>query len=79
MPSLSIDTIIVNSRPIKVDLLKRYAAEDSEPVQIDWRELNDLGINIIHAPLIKTVGGVVRHDEAMVGRMLMSLTMEKKV
>ncbi|BBN98269.1 gluconeogenesis factor YvcK family protein [Sporolactobacillus terrae] len=79
VPSLFIDTIIVNSRPIKVDLLKRYAVEESEPVQIDWKELNDLGIDIIHAPLIKTAGGVVRHDEAMVGRMLMSLATEKKV
>ncbi|MCQ2009197.1 YvcK family protein [Sporolactobacillus sp. STSJ-5] len=74
-----IDTIIVNSRPIKVDLLKRYAAEESEPVQIDWEQLNDLGIDVIHAPLIKTAGGVVRHDEEVVGRMLMSLFTEKKV
>ncbi|EST11582.1 gluconeogenesis factor YvcK family protein [Sporolactobacillus laevolacticus] len=74
-----IDTIIVNSQPIKLDLLKRYAAEESEPVPIDWKQLNDLGIDVIHAPLIKTAGGVVRHDEAVVGRMLMSLFTEKKV
>jgi uncharacterized cofD-like protein len=74
-----IDTIIVNSQPIKLDLLKRYAAEESEPVRIDWEELNDLGIDVIHAPLIKTIGGMVRHDEAVVGRMLMSLFTQKKV
>lgn len=74
-----IDTIIVNSQPIKLDLLKRYAAEKSEPVRIDWEQLNDLGVDVIHAPLIKTTGGMVRHDEAVVGRMLMSLFTQKKV
>ncbi|MET1248313.1 YvcK family protein [Sporolactobacillus sp. STCC-11] len=74
-----IDTIVVNSQPIKRDLLKRYAAEESEPVRIDWERLNDLGVDVIHGPLIKTTRGMVRHDEAVVGRMLLSLFTQKKV
>ncbi|MCL1632256.1 YvcK family protein [Sporolactobacillus sp. CPB3-1] len=74
-----IDTIVVNSQPIKVDLLKRYAAEDSEPVRIDWQALNQLNIDVVHTPLIKTLGGVVRHDEDIVGKTLVSLLTKKKV
>lgn len=74
-----IDTIIVNNQPIAPDILRRYAAEDAEPVSVDRKRLEAQGIDVISAPLIKMAGGVIRHNEAAVAYLLMSLFSEKKV
>ncbi|MDD9148095.1 MULTISPECIES: gluconeogenesis factor YvcK family protein [unclassified Sporolactobacillus] len=74
-----IDTIIVNNKPIAPDILKRYAAEDAEPVSVDREKLEAEGINVISAPLIKTAEGVIRHNEAAIASLLMTLFSEKKV
>lgn len=74
-----IDTIIVNNKPIAPDILKRYAAEGAEPVSVDREKLEAEGINVISAPLIKTAEGVIRHNEAAIASLLMTLFSEKKV
>ncbi|GGL54253.1 gluconeogenesis factor YvcK family protein [Sporolactobacillus putidus] len=74
-----IDTIIVNNKPIAPDILKRYAIEEAEPVSVDREKLEAQGIDVISAPLIKTAGGVIRHNEAAIASLLMTLFSEKKV
>ncbi|RYL95779.1 YvcK family protein [Sporolactobacillus sp. THM7-4] len=74
-----LDAILVNDQPISADILKRYAAEEAEPVPVDREMLCSQGLNVISTPLIKTTGGVIRHNEAAVGRVLMSQLSENKV
>ncbi|RYM05931.1 YvcK family protein [Sporolactobacillus sp. THM7-7] len=73
-----VDTILANSRPIEPEILERYAREEAEPVSVDRDRLSRQGLNVISTPLIKVAGGVIRHDEAAVGRLLMSLLEDKK-
>lgn len=68
-----LDTILINNRPIESDILERYRKEEAEQVRVDTDALSTLGLRTIAAPLIRITGGVVRHDEAAIGRMLMSL------
>ncbi|MCI1858780.1 MAG: YvcK family protein [Sporolactobacillus sp.] len=74
-----IDTVLANNRPIPPDILKRYAAEEAEPVTIDREKLEAGGIDVIAAPLIHMRSGVIRHDESAVADLLMKLIDGKKV
>ncbi|RYL93629.1 YvcK family protein [Sporolactobacillus sp. THM19-2] len=68
-----LDTIIVNNQPIAPDILKRYAAEKAEPVSVDRDKLEAEGLRVISAPVIRTTGGVIRHNEAAIAQLLMTL------
>lgn len=68
-----LDDIIVNDKPIAEDILDRYADEGAKPVVCDREKLEAYGLNVISTALIKDDRGVIRHDELVVGRLLMSL------
>lgn len=73
-----IDTIIVNNQPIAPEILKRYAAEHAEPVSVDREKLENMGLTVVSDPLIRTAGGMIRHNETAVARLLMDVLAEKK-
>ncbi|MFX3616753.1 MAG: uridine diphosphate-N-acetylglucosamine-binding protein YvcK [Sporolactobacillus sp.] len=72
VPGLCIDMIFVNNQPIASAILQRYAAEKAEPVSVDREKLERQGIEVVSAPLIRTSGGVIRHNEAAIAQLLMT-------
>lgn len=73
VPNLFIDAIIANNQPIAPMVLKRYADEAAEPVSVDREIMESAGIQVISAPLVRMAGGVIRHNEAAIARLLMTL------
>lgn len=73
VPNLFIDAIIANNQPIAPTVLKRYADEAAEPVSVDREIMESAGIQVISAPLVRMAGGVIRHNEAAIARLLMTL------
>ena len=53
--------VIVNTEPIRKSVLKRYAAEEATPVENDVERMEELGIQVVGAPLIADKK-FVRHD-----------------
>ena len=66
------DHIILNQRPLSSALLKRYAAERAEPVQLDLDAVRELGVKPLCADLL-IEDHVARHDSRRLAQLLLSL------
>lgn len=56
-----LDHVIINTEPIRKVVLKRYAAGEAAPVENDVDRLEELGIQVVGAPLVADKK-LVRHD-----------------
>ncbi len=61
---------LANSLPIPAALAEKYAAEGSEPVRVDEELAAKQGVEILHAPVAKIKGDLVRHDPEALAREL---------
>ncbi|WP_373284389.1 gluconeogenesis factor YvcK family protein [Pullulanibacillus pueri] len=73
IPLSSIDSVIVNKRPVPKKVLKRYALEGAEPVVYDKKRLEDFGLKVISDDIIKYDDDVIRHNEHIVADWIMKL------
>jgi uncharacterized cofD-like protein len=66
------DHVVLNTRPLSRTLLKRYAAERAQPVQLDLDAVRALGVKPLGADLLLE-DHVARHDSRRLARLLLSL------
>ncbi|WP_102273854.1 gluconeogenesis factor YvcK family protein [Cytobacillus massiliigabonensis] len=71
------NTILVNSEDIPVDIQERYSEEMSKPVIFDTERLQELGLEVIPGEIVCEKAGVIRHDTKVVAEMLYSLLMDE--
>ena len=63
-------TCLANNMPIPEALAAKYAAEGSEPVRLDEGNVAKQGVELLHAPVAKIKGDLVRHDPEALAREL---------
>ncbi|MBM7644989.1 putative cofD-like protein [Scopulibacillus daqui] len=68
-----LDYVLVNNKTIPTRILERYATEGAAPVIYDQKELESLGFKIISDRIIKYDRSVIRHNEKVLTKWLMSL------
>ena len=68
---------LVNSKSVPQDILDRYIEDGAAPVQEDEELLCDLGVEIIHAPIVEVSGNWVRHDSDKLTREILRVFYEK--
>ena len=68
---------LVNSMSVPQDILDRYIDDGAEPVREDEESLGDLGVEIIHTPIIEISGNWVRHDSGKLAREIMRVFYDK--
>ncbi|MFC7393883.1 gluconeogenesis factor YvcK family protein [Scopulibacillus cellulosilyticus] len=68
-----LDYVLVNNKTIPERILERYATEGAAPVIYDQKELESLGFNLISDRIIKYDRSVIRHNEKVLTKWLMSL------
>lgn len=68
-----VDTVVLNTAPIPETLQRRYARARVRPVEHDLPRLQQLGLSIIHADLLKHDGYKVRHDSDAVAQVAIEL------
>ena len=61
---------LANNMPIPAALAEKYAAEGSEPVRLDEENVTKQGVELLHAPVAKIKGDLVRHDPEALAREL---------
>ncbi len=66
------DRVILNSQPLSDRMLKRYAAERAQPVELDLDAVRKLGVKPISAKLL-IEDHVARHDSRRLTKLLLSL------
>ena len=61
-----IDVCVVNNKPIRGQVLRRYAAQAAQPVENDVQELVALGLDVVEADLLRMTpirgNAPIRHD-----------------
>lgn len=73
-----IDAVLVNSKNIDSDILKRYKKlESSEPVKIDKKETMTLGVEVISEELIIIQDEMIRHDSVKTAFTIFSYLLRK--
>ncbi len=71
------DAIIVNTSKIDEQIKSRYKKlEKAEPVIVDEKELNKLGLEIIKDDIITVINDMVRHDSLKTGYLIFSYLMK---
>lgn len=71
-PQVPIDDVLLNTAPIRGELIERYAAEGAVPVHAEVEPLKALGCRPVERDLLG-VGPKVRHDPHKVARALLEL------
>jgi len=68
---------LVNSKAVSQDVLNRYIEDGAEPVREDEEFLCDLGVELIHAPIVEIRGNLIRHDSDKLAREILRVFYEK--
>lgn len=74
-----VDYVIANKQGIPKDIKDKYLEDNSELVELDVKELNFLGVEVIEAPLVKIEKKYVKHDSEYLAEILIHTIMEKKL
>ena len=67
-----IDTVLANDGPLPIQMVEQYSAVGSEPVAIDSKRLQDMGIRTVRATLISQEKPAI-HDPERLGKVLMDI------
>ena len=67
-----IDTVLANDGPLPIQMVEQYSAVGSEPVDIDSKRLQDMGIRTVRATLISQEKPAI-HDPERLGKVLMDI------
>ncbi|KXS43301.1 MULTISPECIES: gluconeogenesis factor YvcK family protein [unclassified Candidatus Frackibacter] len=72
-----VDYILVNNEGISAELLEKYQEEGAEPVEVDFGRLEELGINVVQAPLLNKED-LVRHNPHKLAEVIIKLIIKLK-
>ena len=66
---------MLNTREIRPSLLRRYARQESAPVKIDYKEIGELGVNVVSGDYVQE-SDLVRHNSEAIAAIAIELAME---
>ena len=72
-----VDLCLCNSDPVSRELLERYSAEDAAPMEVDRRELELLGAELVNRPLLDLDCGYARHSGVKVAQAVLELYQQR--
>jgi len=72
-----VDVCLANSDPVREGLLERYRKEDAAPLVIDRERFEQMGLELVEAPLASRTGDLARHSEDSLARAVMDLYRRK--
>ena len=71
------DWIVSNNEPISLEVARRYSRRGAEPVRLDIRKLQRLGVRCLLDNLLEE-HGVVRHDSTRLAQLLIEEFVERR-
>lgn len=74
-----VNYVIANTGEIEEELKEKYMQEGAEVVELDKEEIQNLGIEIVGANLVRIKKGFVKHDHDKLAEVLVDTIMEKKL
>jgi uncharacterized cofD-like protein len=70
VPGRAIDVAIANAKPVSGKFIRKYRAENAEPVRLDREKLLQLGVRVITDDLLEE-HTVLRHNSALLAKLLL--------
>lgn len=74
-----VNCVIANTGAISTEMREKYKAKGSDYVNIDYKNLEDMGIDLVEKNLIRTKNGTIKHDSDYLAQVLVETIMEKKL
>ena len=71
-----LDYCIVNTGEVPQDIMARYAKQNSYRVVCDRKKIEQMGYRVIEEDFVSIQDGVIRHDPAMLSRIIMGFIEE---
>jgi uncharacterized cofD-like protein len=71
------DFVVINRAQVSPRLLRRYAAQGAEPVDPSFSELDRMRLKYVTGDILKQ-GGMARHDQSRLTRLLLDKFVEHK-
>ena len=72
-----IDLCVANSSPVDPATLQRYKAEDAEPIQVDRKRIEAMGVEVVERPMLSSTSIYARHSAERLGEVVMEIYEER--
>ena len=72
-----IDLCVANSSPVDPATLQRYKAEDAEPIQVDRKRIEAMGVEVVERPMLSSTSIYARHSADRLGEVVMAIYEER--
>ncbi len=72
-----LDICLCNNAPVRPELLERYREEDAAPIQIDRKEVEALGVELVSRPLASENQEFARHSYTKLADAILELHQER--
>lgn len=74
-----VDCVIANNGEVSEDILQKYAEEGSQLVELDKKNIRDMGVDLVTDNLVMIKKGYVKHNSEKLAQVLVDTIMEKKL
>lgn len=74
-----VECVIANSGKIPKDIKEQYLSDNSIAVEVDEKEIKNLGVDLILDNIAKIKDGTVKHDSNKLAEVLINTIMQKKL
>ncbi|MGL5649256.1 MAG: gluconeogenesis factor YvcK family protein [Clostridium sp.] len=74
-----VNCVIANTGAISHEMREKYKAKNSDYVNIDYKKLEDMGVELVEKNVIRTKNGTIKHDSDYLAQVLIETIMEKKL
>ncbi|KGN03347.1 hypothetical protein Z969_01755 [Clostridium novyi A str. 4570] len=74
-----IDYVATNTKDINNIMMEKYLEKNAKQVEVDEKNIEDLGVKIVEGEFVTIKNGFVRHDPDKLAKFLMETIMDKKL
>ena len=74
-----VECVIANSGKIPKDIKEQYLSDNSVAVEVDEKEIKNLGVDLILDNIAKIKDGTIKHDSNKLAEVLINTIMQKKL
>ena len=72
-----VDLCLANCSPVADDVLERYREEGAEPILVDRKKTEALGVEVVERPMLSTGTQYARHSSDRLSQVVMELYEER--
>ncbi len=73
-----VDVVVANNEKVEEEMAKKYESEEQkDPVIIDYKELDKIGVELIEGELIEIDNNTLKHDSLVLSSIIFSYLMRK--